>query len=1374
MDFVAYSEAFVPHFHIPLQSGSNEILKRMRRRYLRELYVDRVSRIKAVMPDACIGVDVIIGFPGETEAHFLETYNFLNNTLDFDGGVHTFAAGASLSGPVKLLSGSWSIPTGTMSFDGTLGWSAGPSSIDGAGTLAVLAGGVVNMTGSSTLALNALVSNAGTWSYGTSNNALTTNAGMTFTNLSGGIFSFDNDISINSTGGLFINQAGGVFRKTAGSLGSTISTAFDNQSGTIDSQTGGLVALDGGGTHTGFLLLGNGVEFSAGTHSVSNAGLASGALTISGGSVTLNGAQNLTNMTLTGGTLSTLGTTNITAALAISNGPITLNGGGVLQVGTLATANLTGATTFGVDGGTTLRNLGTFNYNSSNNALTLNNASSFDNQGLFVFQNALAINNGAGTNSTFVNQGGSAIVRMSAAGTSMIPLSFLNTGGAVEVPNGVLSLTGGGTYSGAFAVSGINTLDFDGGIHQFNAASTLSGPVRLLSGSWSIPSGTMAFSGDLGWTGGPSSINGPGTLQVLAGSNVNMTGSSTLSLTGIQITNAGTWSYATANNALTTGAGTTFTNNSGGIFSFDSDINVNSTGGLFVNQAGGIFRKTAGALGSAIATAFNNQDGTIDSQTAGLIKLNGGGAHTGFALLGNGVEISGGAHTVSGGGFTVGSLTVSGGTADLSGFQALNNLTMTGGTLSLLGNTSVDGTLAWSGGPASIDGPGTLTILSTGVVNVTGSSTLSSNGLTIENSGTWNYNPSNNALTLNTSTFNNNAGGVFDFVGNLAVNGGATFNNFGLLKGTGQWTGDVNNNSGGQISPGASIGTLFVQGNVLFDAGSDLLIELGSGLTRDKVDVFGSVTVATGATLTVQGDGGYAGVNGDNFLNVVDITSGTLSGTFNLAPSALAANPIYSSAAMNIIIGTTNTWLPSGPGTFIFGNAANWSLGTPTSAQDLQINGLSSGAIVDVISGITVNSLDLSGSAGSILKISSTGGLVINSFGLFEDFLLDGGQLSGPGTVSVAGNSSLDSGVVASTLALLGNLNVGGNVSVIGDITLAGSLNIDSSQTLTNTGVFSWFGSGLTASSGTFDNQGTLLVAANSSVGFGLENNGGDVFVSPGADVSFVQSIENNNGLLYVAPGATMATDSDFLQTGAAQTGIDGTLEIDGDVFLTDGEFVGDGLINFTGGGTFYNDGVVSAGASPGLLQILGDYVQGPTGIMIVDLDGFTAGLDFDLIQISGTAQLAGGIVINPISGFAPEEFDDFQFLETGLGILSGFDSIAFTGEQSFALISDGFDMRAIAGAPAIQIFAQAPPEILELPDPTDDVLVIGDPEYDGDIDTDYFEVDDDEFFGDEDDESEGEDLLSLIEDTDDEGGLGFQSDEDEGGEGVLPELCTP
>ena len=78
IDFVAESKTFVPHFHIPLQSGSNELLKLMRRRYLRELYVDRVQRIKSVMPDACIGVDVIVGFPGETDEHFLETYNFLN------------------------------------------------------------------------------------------------------------------------------------------------------------------------------------------------------------------------------------------------------------------------------------------------------------------------------------------------------------------------------------------------------------------------------------------------------------------------------------------------------------------------------------------------------------------------------------------------------------------------------------------------------------------------------------------------------------------------------------------------------------------------------------------------------------------------------------------------------------------------------------------------------------------------------------------------------------------------------------------------------------------------------------------------------------------------------------------------------------------------------------------------------------------------------------------------------------------------------------------------------------------------------------------------------------------------------------------------
>lgn len=78
IEFVSKSRTFVPHFHIPLQSGSDAILKKMKRRYLREVYTDRVSKIREVMPHACIGVDVIVGFPGETDEHFLETYHFLN------------------------------------------------------------------------------------------------------------------------------------------------------------------------------------------------------------------------------------------------------------------------------------------------------------------------------------------------------------------------------------------------------------------------------------------------------------------------------------------------------------------------------------------------------------------------------------------------------------------------------------------------------------------------------------------------------------------------------------------------------------------------------------------------------------------------------------------------------------------------------------------------------------------------------------------------------------------------------------------------------------------------------------------------------------------------------------------------------------------------------------------------------------------------------------------------------------------------------------------------------------------------------------------------------------------------------------------------
>ncbi len=78
INFVANSTTFVPHFHIPLQSGSDYLLKKMKRRYLRKTYTNRVAKIKEVLPDACIGVDIIVGFPGETDELFLETYTYLS------------------------------------------------------------------------------------------------------------------------------------------------------------------------------------------------------------------------------------------------------------------------------------------------------------------------------------------------------------------------------------------------------------------------------------------------------------------------------------------------------------------------------------------------------------------------------------------------------------------------------------------------------------------------------------------------------------------------------------------------------------------------------------------------------------------------------------------------------------------------------------------------------------------------------------------------------------------------------------------------------------------------------------------------------------------------------------------------------------------------------------------------------------------------------------------------------------------------------------------------------------------------------------------------------------------------------------------------
>lgn len=103
IDFVAGSHSFVPHFHIPLQSGSDAILKMMRRRYMTQLYRERIKRIRDVMPSACIGVDVIVGFPGETDAHFLETYHFLNE-LDISY-LHVFSYSERANTPADTMDG---------------------------------------------------------------------------------------------------------------------------------------------------------------------------------------------------------------------------------------------------------------------------------------------------------------------------------------------------------------------------------------------------------------------------------------------------------------------------------------------------------------------------------------------------------------------------------------------------------------------------------------------------------------------------------------------------------------------------------------------------------------------------------------------------------------------------------------------------------------------------------------------------------------------------------------------------------------------------------------------------------------------------------------------------------------------------------------------------------------------------------------------------------------------------------------------------------------------------------------------------------------------------------------------------------------------
>tara|TARA_B100001564_G_scaffold7221_1_gene6100 strand:- start:6475 stop:7809 length:1335 start_codon:yes stop_codon:yes gene_type:complete len=104
IEFVATSNSFVPHFHIPLQSGSDYILKRMKRRYLSALYLDRIKKIKELMPSACIGVDIIVGFPGESESNFLETYDFLVK-LDISY-MHVFTYSERLNTEASLMTNS--------------------------------------------------------------------------------------------------------------------------------------------------------------------------------------------------------------------------------------------------------------------------------------------------------------------------------------------------------------------------------------------------------------------------------------------------------------------------------------------------------------------------------------------------------------------------------------------------------------------------------------------------------------------------------------------------------------------------------------------------------------------------------------------------------------------------------------------------------------------------------------------------------------------------------------------------------------------------------------------------------------------------------------------------------------------------------------------------------------------------------------------------------------------------------------------------------------------------------------------------------------------------------------------------------------------
>lgn len=1247
------------------------------------------------------------------------TANFTNasvaltpGNLDLSGGTVVF----DTQGPVIAVR-SVDITGGTLgggdSLDVAGGFVWGGGTLSGSGVIQPLAGMTLNGTTKTltgrTLSLPGGTTN--TWSLGNINSGqgavLNIDALAVFNSSFDGQYNF-------SAGGSSVITNRGIFRKSGGVATTAVAPPFVNLASGAVSVTSGTLSFNGGGSGAGSYAAGSGatLRFGGGSHTLGSTSLVSGPGTnsVSAGSVTFGGGYDVVGGTVvSGGAASFTGPVTNVGSLIISGNPtVTFDTGGAVPAtsvslagGTLSggdTINaaggfawsggrLDGASVFNANGngtfngGTKTLNARTLNLNSGTTTWSLGGINSgggalLNNAAIFNITFDGAYNDTVGGSSTIFNSG--TFRKSSGTVTTTIAPVFNNGAtGRVEAQSGTLNFTGGGASSGDFDVSAAATLSFGGGSHALDAASSVagagtnavsigsvnyagaynitggtrvsggsanfSGPVTSV-GALAVSGGTATFAGGTpinavsavvsgGSLGGSDTITVAGPFNwsggALAGSGVfNANGPLTMntgnrSLTSrLNVNNATTWSAGSINSGqsaqLSIDSLAVFDNTFDGRYQF-------SLGGSSVITNRGTFRKSGGVgtSNTSIDPVFNNAPTAAVDVTSGTLSLNGGGNSGGtFTVAANStLQFGGGTHLLDA------ASTISGaGTNRISA-----------GSVVLGGAVSVTGGITVSGGAANFTGPvtgGVPLFVSSGQANFNGTAGINFAAATLSGGSIG----GTNDLTLS-GPFNW-TGGTLGGSGNVLASGGATFAN------------NSHTFSGRKLTIPAGRLATWTSGNFNADQGATLEI---AGTWEMNFDGQYFSGFNGSAVITNTGTIRKSGGNGSTAIGVTLNNNGALevnSGRVDLSGGGSGIGSF--TAAATKTLGFASGSYDLGAGSSIGGSGTvSFEGATVSFGGTYNVSGTSgfTGGTVNFTSGATVQSL---GTDPSI-----AGGTVNFDTGSpkgFPTLAMSAGTLGGSDAIEITNLFSWGNGTLRGT----------GVVNARGGVTMNNFSRTLSGRRLNLFGSSTWSAGSISTDNGAvfYIQPGATLV--NSFDGFigGIIGNGGitnaGTFRKSGgsAATQFISRLDNI-GTVEINTGTLDFSFAAYSQTAGTTFLNGGNLTVGLELELLGGVLTGAGTVT----GNITNAGAVNPGAPLGVLTVNGEFRQGSSGVLNIDLGGAVAGTGYDQVNLTGpaTAVLGGTLNVNLTNGFLPNIGDSFrimtfQFKTGDFSSFTGFD----------------------------------------------------------------------------------------------------------------------